>query len=125
MIKLRHDMKSETREMLRGGEGNVTITHLFTKEEMQSRSRLCARLIIPPGASIGMHAHDHEEELYYIIGGRCEINDSGKTVELGPGDAVLTGGGASHSIKCLSHNACELLAFIAAIPEEQKDASAS
>ena len=108
-------MRAETRELMRGGHGHVFITHLFSPNEMQSHTRLCARLVIPPGSSIGMHAHDNEEELFYIISGQCEINDSGNIQELGPGDAVLTGD-ASHCIKCISHHPCELLAFIIKFP---------
>jgi len=112
MIKRKHQMTSEQRSAMRGGSGTITITHLFGKGELKSPTRLCARLTIPAGASIGMHPHDNEEEVYYVLSGRCRINDNGIEEELCPGDAVLTGGGASHSVTCLSTEPCELMAFI-------------
>ncbi len=123
MIKRKRDMDTETRELMRGGVGHVTITHLFNPGELQSPTRLCARLVISPGSSIGMHAHDNEEEVFYVISGQCEINDSGDIQELGPGDAVVTGG-ASHCVKCTSHHPCELLAIVIKYvePETQEPA---
>jgi len=91
-------MVRELRSNLRGGEGEVEFIHLFTQEEMGSKTRLFAKIIIPPGASIGFHEHHGEEEIYFILQGSGLVNDDGREVKVGPGDAVLTGGGAGHSI---------------------------
>ena len=54
---------------MRGGEGTVTVVHYFEKEEFGAKNRLCARLIIPPGAGIGEHKHEGEDEVYLVIKG--------------------------------------------------------
>lgn len=84
---------------MRGGAGEVTIRHYFKPEEIRARTRLCSELILPPGASIGLHDHVEEDEIYLIQKGRGIMNDGGKEITVEAGDAILTGQGASHSIK--------------------------
>ncbi len=113
MIRRGMEMASEQRTEMRGGKGTITITHVFKKDEMQSATRLCARITVPPGAGIGFHEHADEEEVFYIITGRGRVDDNGTIAEVGPGDAILTGGGAGHSIECISAEPLEMLGVIA------------
>jgi mannose-6-phosphate isomerase-like protein (cupin superfamily) len=112
MIKRSADMVKEVRDRMRGGTGSVEFTHVFLKEELTGKARLFARLTLPPGSSIGFHAHDGEEEVFYILSGRGTVEDQGAASEVGPGDAVLTGGGAGHSIANPGTAPLELLAVI-------------
>lgn len=105
-------MEREVRERMREGKGSVEITHVFRKDELHGHTRLFARLVLLPGSSIGYHAHENEEEVFYIIGGSARVNDNGVEKTVGAGDAVLTGGGASHSIECVGQEPLELLAVI-------------
>ena len=84
---------------MRGGTGKITVRHYLKPEEIKARTRLCAELVIPPGASIGQHDHTDEDEIYLIQKGRGVMTDGGKEFEVGPGDAILTGQGASHSVR--------------------------
>ena len=112
MIRNKKEMKKDVREKMRGGNGVVTITHLFTKDELKSNTRLCAKLTVPPGANIGFHEHIDEEEVFYIISGRGKVDDNGQIREVGAGDAILTGNGAGHSIECISEEPLEIMAMI-------------
>jgi mannose-6-phosphate isomerase-like protein (cupin superfamily) len=112
MIRRNADMQKEMRERMRGGIGTVEIVHIYRKEELRGKTRLFARLRIPPGSSIGYHTHDGEEEVYYVLQGAATITEQGVTSSLGPGDAVLTGGGDGHSIANHGSEALELLAVI-------------
>ncbi len=112
MIRNKKEMKKDVRENMRNGNGAVTITHLFTKDELKSNTRLCAKLTLPPGASIGFHNHENEEEVFYIINGRGKVDDNGIIKEVNVGDAILTGGGAGHSIECISEEPLEIMAVI-------------
>ena len=98
MIKRADQMVSEIREKMRGGEGSVEILHLFKMDEMKGKARLVAKIRLKAGCSIGFHEHNEEEEIYYILSGNGEVNDGGNIAKVGPGDAVLTGNGAGHSI---------------------------
>jgi mannose-6-phosphate isomerase-like protein (cupin superfamily) len=99
MIKKKIDQEVEKREKMRGGDGTMTVRHYFKPEEIKARTRLCAELVLPPGASIGAHDHMDEDEVYIIQKGQGMMTDGGKEFHVEAGDAILTGQGASHSIK--------------------------
>lgn len=112
MIKFKNDMVKESRENMRGGVGEINLTHLFKKEELHGKCRLFSKVTIPPGNSIGFHEHKDEEEVYYLLQGHGRVLDDGVEREIGPGDAVLTGGGKGHSIKNIGNKDLEMIAVI-------------
>jgi len=97
MVKREKDMIKEIKEQMRGGKG---------------KARLCAKITINPGSSIGVHEHVGEEEIFYIISGKGLVNDNGTITEVGPGDAVLTGNGASHSVEAVGDEPLVMMAVI-------------
>lgn len=118
MIKREKDMVSEIRERMRGGDGQVVITHLFKPGEFAGGARLCARLTLEPGCSIGLHDHQHEEEIFYIIKGEGLLTESPDLPEqvLQCGDAAINTAGASHSIRNGGSEPLEMLAVILLTP---------
>ena len=114
MIKRSADYKSVVLEKMRGGEGSVTITHVWEQEELSDKNpnRLFAKLTLKPNCSIGIHVHENEDEVFYVMKGEAEANDNGEIVILKEGDTILTGNGGKHSIKCISDTPLELLAVI-------------
>jgi len=112
MIRKQAEMREQVRENMRGGGGAVTIRHCFEKDEMKANTRLCARLVLPPGAGIGRHEHTNEDEVFIITRG-SGILDDGKTEALvTEGDAILTGNGESHAIRNDGTENLELIAII-------------
>lgn len=112
MIRNAGEMLTEIKNQMRGGKGNIEITHMFKQDELTGKARLAAKLTINPGCSIGMHDHTGEEEIYYITSGKGIVNDNGVVKEITVGDAVLTGNGNSHSIE---NNGAEPLELVAVI----------
>ena len=112
MIRTSASMETETRAAMRGGAGSVTIRHLFKKDEITAKTRLCAALTLPPGASIGTHQHEGEDEVYYILKGRGELDDGKTRTTVQTGDAVLTGRGESHALANTGDSDLEILAAI-------------
>lgn len=112
MIRTASSMETETRAAMRGGTGSVTLRHLFKKDETTAKTRLCATLTLPPGASIGPHQHAGEDEVYYILKGRGELDDGKTRTTVTAGDAVLTGRGESHAIANSGDTDLEILAVI-------------
>lgn len=112
MVKPGTVMEREVRHQMRGGTGSVEIRHVFRQEELGGGARLFARLVLPPGASIGHHVHEAEEEVFYILAGRGIVTEDGVATEVGPGDAVLTGGGAGHALENRGAAPLELMAVI-------------
>jgi mannose-6-phosphate isomerase-like protein (cupin superfamily) len=98
MIIQRNAMKIEKKENLRGGEGITTFTH-FVPSDTEKNARLLAEISLEPGASIGYHQHDNETEYFIFVSGAGLANDNGTERPVKPGDVMVTGNGASHSIK--------------------------
>ncbi len=112
MIRNAKDMAVEFKERMRDGNGTVEIMHIYKQEELKGNNRLCAKVIIPHGGSIGMHQHVNEEEIYYILKGKGLVNDDGTLVEVNEGDSVLTRDGATHSIENIGEGNLEMIAVI-------------
>ena len=106
----------EEKEKLRGGEGIVRYYHVLTEEELNGHGRMFAKLVLPPGASIGWHQHVGETEPYYILKGEADFTDNDGTVtHVVPGDCCLIEVGQSHSI---ANNGDEDVEFMALIYNE-------
>ena len=113
MIRRVADRISEVKEGMRGGTGSVTVSHLFSREEWTAAVRLCAELTLPPGASIGSHQHLREDEVYIITAGSGLIDDGSGEERVATGDAILTGNGATHTIRNDGEEPLRLIAVIA------------
>ncbi|MDF2685569.1 MAG: mannose-6-phosphate isomerase [Clostridia bacterium] len=112
MIRQEKDMQQETREKMRGGNGSVKLQHVFKDEEMTAKTRLCAKITLEKGCSIGVHQHATDEEIYYILQGTGKVVEDSGAYTVKKGDAVLTGNGASHSIENIGEDTLELLAVV-------------
>ncbi len=98
MVSKKGMTKTQTREAMRGGPGQVHLRELSTPQGLPPKCRLFSELTIKPGCGIGEHPHVGETELYYILSGKGVVVDDGAEVVVEPGDCVSTGNGASHSI---------------------------
>ena len=98
MVIHRNEMKSEVKERMRDGEGSTNLTYLLDGST-QKNARMFAEITLNPGCSIGYHQHESETEYYFIVSGSGTVNDDGKEVQVKQGDSIITGNGASHSIK--------------------------
>jgi mannose-6-phosphate isomerase-like protein (cupin superfamily) len=98
MVIHRNEMKTELREKMRDGEGSVRFVHLVDAGA-EKNARLFAELSLEPGCSVGYHEHKDETEYFFIISGAGIVNDNGTEAPIKAGDAIVTGNGASHSIK--------------------------
>jgi len=99
MITRNHEMIIEDRANMRGGLGTVRLEHWFKPENFKAKIRLCTRMTIAPGATIGQHSHDADDEIYIVLSGHGRILENGEWQNIAPGDAILTGNGASHSVE--------------------------
>jgi quercetin dioxygenase-like cupin family protein len=91
-------MKVEDKEKLRDGEGTTRFTYLLDGSK-EKNARMFAELTLNPGCSIGYHQHNSETEYFFILSGTGTVNDDGKETQVKQGDSIITGNGASHSIK--------------------------
>lgn len=99
MIKRHSEMKTAIRENMRGGDGSVIVTDVLDKGEYKGSSRLIGTLTLEKNCGIGVHVHENEEEVFYIIKGTAVYNDNGEEVILNAGDSCVCLGGQEHSIR--------------------------
>ena len=112
MVVKPENIRIEKRTNMRGGKGEVEISHLLEKDVLKGKARLFARIKIPPNSSIGLHKHENEFEIFYILSGKGVFHDNGKDVQVQAGDVCFTDSGESHSIENTSNEDLELLAVI-------------
>jgi mannose-6-phosphate isomerase-like protein (cupin superfamily) len=98
MLIKRNEMKTEVKDKMRGGEGHVDFVHLVDCAN-EKNIRMLAELTLKPGCSIGNHSHDNETEYFIILSGEGVVNDNGTEKPVKAGDVVITGNGASHSLR--------------------------
>ncbi len=93
------------------GKGEITINHLLGANELGGNDML-AKVVIPPGCSIGYHEHHGNTETYHILQGEALYSDNGTESKIGPGTTTFCPDGEGHSIEnCGSED----LVFIALI----------
>jgi mannose-6-phosphate isomerase-like protein (cupin superfamily) len=77
--------------------GGATVGHSFFRDTPNLRLVFRKR-VLKPGSGIGYHVQQ-EDEIYYVLSGRGVMTLDGKSVDVGPGTAVLTRTGSSHGLK--------------------------
>lgn len=104
----------DLRTQLRGGTGEIKMYHLLEENELMGKAKMCTRLVVEPGCSIGSHPHNPEAEIYYIIKGELEMDDDGVIRQMHAGDIMITGNGAMHGLNNKSDKTAEVFAIILA-----------
>ena len=112
MIRKGNECKTEIREHMRDGDGQVLVTNLFEKEELLGRSRMLGTLTLEPGCGIGVHAHENEQEYFYVVKGNPVYRDDDQEIQLHEGDTTICEDGHSHGIANRSNETVIVLACI-------------
>ncbi len=111
MIVRKKEMRTQVRANMKGGTGEVTVLHLVDPENL-ANVRFVGEMTIPPGASIGEHGHAQETEYYLIAEGIAVASDNGKEEKVRKGEVIVTGGGATHSLRNSGTTPLKVIAFI-------------
>ncbi len=112
MLKKSAEIVARIGENMRGGSGQVYTYDFLTREESGGKGRLFGKMVLPAGASIGMHRHEGEFEVYYVVSGTGLVNDGQADYAISPGDMYLCQDGGAH---LLLNNGAEDLVIIAII----------
>jgi len=110
MIKRgRKDVEETMVENCHDGAGKVKVRQLLGyepllpvpghPEDFDSCIKFMHETTLLPGAFIGLHPHEGNEELYYVLEGKGLMTVDEEAVEMNPGDVCLTKSGSSHSFK--------------------------
>ena len=100
-----------------GGKGEIYITHLLTQNEMAGQCGMFAKVVIPPGASIGSHYHYGDSETYHILQGKAKYNDNDKIYEVGVGETTFCSDGGMHGIENIGDEDLIFMALIIKTPK--------
>jgi len=91
----------DTQELLgcHGGEGRYSVNTVL-ESPPGSAFKYVRDLSLAPGSSIGLHRHDRDEEMYYVLSGIGLVSCERRHEEtVGEGALILTQLGGSHSLR--------------------------
>ncbi|MDR2800417.1 MAG: cupin domain-containing protein [Desulfovibrio sp.] len=112
MIQKHDELKVVVSHELRGGKGEVTQEHFLDEQKANGAGRLFCKTVLPPGASIGVHQHAGDCEVYYMLKGKALLTDNGNPAEIGPGDVNFCQDGGTHGIENIGDTDLEFIAII-------------
>lgn len=98
MIKNVHEIIPEMAENVREGTGTVC-AHKLLDLFPGSPIKGVGLVRLEPGASIGPHSHEAEEDFYYCISGRGVVVDNGVEHPFTPGTMQITRDGETQAIR--------------------------
>jgi len=89
--------------------GFITSYLFFSKETVGAkRMALCERNTFPPGNGTPPHAHEENEETFYVIRGKAKVSIGGKEYEIRPGCAVCIPPKTTHNLLSIGEDLLEL-----------------
>ena len=88
----------ERTEGVRGGKGFVT-SHKLLDLYSGSAIKSVGIVRLEPGASVGDHSHQGDEDFYYCISGTGIVVDNGNEHPFTPGTLQITRDGESQAIR--------------------------
>ncbi len=92
-----------------GGEGTVRYRRALDPDVFLTNWAYVDHLLIPSGASEGLHRHRGVEEIYYVLNGEGQVRVNDETAEIHKGDAVPVRLNEPHSFTNNSNGDLELM----------------
>ena len=98
MFQMKDDMLTAVKHNIRGGSGSPAFRYVLSAELLGGRAEMMAVITLQPGESVGVHPHDENGEVYWILEGAATVTEDGEARELHAGDAEFCADGHTHSI---------------------------
>lgn len=117
MITNLHQVIPEVAEGVRGGHGSVSahkLLDLFPGSAIKS----VGVVRLEPGATVGDHSHQGEEDFYYCLSGTGIVVDNGVEHPFNPGTLQITRSGESQAIRNTGETELVFLGALVATIEE-------
>ena len=90
MLNRNKEQKTDRIEHMRDGDGHVLRRTLIAPEDSCGKFKMCAKITLEPGCSLGYHEHHNESETYYILRGEGNYDDNGRIRPVKAGDMTFT-----------------------------------
>jgi mannose-6-phosphate isomerase-like protein (cupin superfamily) len=100
-----------------GGQGTVRYRRALGPDVFQTNWAYVDHLLIPPGASEGLHYHAGVEEIYYVMDGDGQVQVNDETAPIHKGDAVPIRFNEAHSF--VNNGSADLELMIIGISAEK------
>ncbi len=115
------EMQTWNRSKAAGGEGELLGKFAYTRHQTndQDAIREIGWLTLPAGASIGLHKHENNEDVYLIVQGKGTFVDgNGNETPVAAGDVTIARPGQSHALKNTSKKPLVFINFIGQLPSQ-------
>lgn len=96
------------------GRAPLSLFPRVTLESIGGEQVLLCRVRYEPGAEVPRHAHEHTEQLMYMLEGDLEMTVGSETRTIGAGDVVVVNRGVEHSLR--SETGCAFFEALAPVP---------
>lgn len=119
MITNVHEIVPEVAENVRGGTGTAyahKLLDLFPGSAIKS----VGLVRLEPGASVGAHSHNGDEDFYYCISGTGIVVDNGVEHPFTPGTLQITRDGETQAIRNTGETELVFLGALIDTPAEFK-----
>lgn len=81
-----------------GGKGRIGFRRVLQAGDFRGPWNFVDYAVIPPGASIGIHRHGANEELYLVLEGEGTLHLDGRSLAVHAGHVVLNRPGGEHGL---------------------------
>ncbi len=98
MLRKRSEMERHTLEKCHDGIGALQCVLALDGRDGTGNIQFVHDDVIPPGATIGVHCHEGNEEIYLVLEGRGTMILDGRECQIGPGDISFCASGHSHGL---------------------------
>jgi mannose-6-phosphate isomerase-like protein (cupin superfamily) len=101
-VYIKKDLKTWDRDKVAGGQGVLAGKFSFTRNDAKDSFVIkeIGWMTLQPGASIGMHKHEDNEDAYIILFGEGVFTDGrGQKTTVTGGDITIARAGDSHSLE--------------------------
>ncbi|TGY92661.1 cupin domain-containing protein [Petralouisia muris] len=83
-------LKERAAHELFQGKGDAIICDIASSDMMHSKNRCFITIRLRQGASLGLHRHEKESEIYFIMQGRGLYTDNGEEYEIKAGQIKVS-----------------------------------
>jgi mannose-6-phosphate isomerase-like protein (cupin superfamily) len=100
-MKAFHSLRAsepQSRSAEHGGVGPIEFRRVLDKADFNAPVDFVDYTVIPPGSTIGLHRHEANEELYFIVAGSPLMRVNGEEARLQPGGFAIVHDGGSHEL---------------------------
>ena len=112
MLKTSKQLNIQEIENSYSGEGVTQTKHIIIGNELRKNSELFGKIILKKNASIGVHQHGNDFEVYYILKGKGILIENDEVMEVKGGDTIYTSNNQKHLIKNTGYDDLEFIAIV-------------